>query len=369
MAVYIHDLATAVPPHAYDQTFVREKMKAAFPDDRQTRARIHMIYKQSGIDKRHSVLDDFAGAKDGPFFFMPDESVRSPSTSARNAQYTRFAPAMIADIGATLVNGIAGFGAADITHVITASCTGFFAPGPDYVAVRKLRLAPSTKRFHIGFMGCFAAFQALQVAHSFCSQDPDAVVLVICLELCSLHLQFKNDPDTLVSGALFSDGAAGALVSAREPATQRPVYRLDKFATALFAEGEKDMAWTIGNEGFDLVLSQYVPAILESNVREALAPLLTSYDLDFDDVDLWAVHPGGRAILDRVQSGLDLDASQLDASRRVLANFGNMSSATVLFVLKAMLDLPEVDDNRTVLAMGFGPGLTVESSLLTKLRA
>jgi predicted naringenin-chalcone synthase len=146
------------------------------------------------------------------------------------------------------------------------------------------------------------------------------------------------------------------------------VFRLENFATALSPESEKAMAWTIGDDGFELVLSQYVPAILESNVRDALAPLMASFGIDFAGVNLWAVHPGGRAILEKIQAGLDLEPAQLDASRHVLSNYGNMSSATILFVLQKMLNDADQDDEKIALAMGFGPGLTVESALLTRLR-
>ena len=368
MSVYIHKIATAVPPHAYEQSLLRDRMKAAFPGDRQTQAIIHRVYNQSGIRRRYSVIGDLADIQTGHLFFMPDGSVVSPGTAARNQRYTECAPRIITEVGAQLIDGVAGSRAEDVTHVVTVSCTGFFAPEPAYVAVRELGLSPHTKRFHIGFMGCFAAFQALQIARSFCAEDPDAVVLIICLELCTLHLQFSRDPDALVSGALFGDGAAGVLVSARTPEPGCCGFRLERFATALSPESEKDMAWTIGDEGFELVLSQYVPTILESNVRDSLAPLMASYGIDFAGVNLWAVHPGGRAILDKIQAGLELEPAQLAASRRVLSDYGNMSSAAILFVLRGMLTDAEQDDEQIVLAMGFGPGLTVESALLTRLR-
>ena len=369
MSVYIHKIATSVPPQAYEQGFLRERMKSAFPGERHTQAIIHRVYNQSGIERRYSVVDDLTAEPTRHFFFMPDGSVASPSTAERNRRFTEYAPRLIADVGRQLVGALPDCKAEDVTHVVTVSCTGFFAPGPAYVAVRELGLSPRTKRLHIGFMGCFAAFQGLQVARSICVEDPDAVVLMICLELCTLHLHFSRDPDALVSGALFADGAAGALVSARTPVPGGRVYRLEQFATAISPNSENDMAWTIGDEGFDLVLSQYVPAVLESNVRESLAPLLASCGVDFADVGLWAVHPGGRAILEKIQSGLELEPAQLEASRSVLRDYGNMSSATILFVLDKMLGDADEEDDKLVLAMAFGPGLTIESALLTQLRA
>jgi predicted naringenin-chalcone synthase len=249
--------------------------------------------------------------------------------------------------------------------VITVSCTGFFAPGPDYYVVKDLGLPASTQRYHIGFMGCFAAFPALKMAQAFCEADPNAVVLVISLELCSLHLQRSDDIDTIVAASVFSDGGAAVIVSGKEP--HGPALRADSFATTITPTGEADMAWTVGDSGFDIVLSTYVPDILESNIQSVVQPLLEHSHLSQSDITHWAVHPGGRAILDKVRSGLDLDETQLSIPRAVLRDYGNMSSATILFVLREILEQANPDEK--IYAMAFGPGLTVESGLFTKVIA
>jgi predicted naringenin-chalcone synthase len=213
-------------------------------------------------------------------------------------------------------------------------------------------------------MGCFAAFPALKMAQSFCHSHPDAVVLVICLELCSLHFQASEETDDLISASVFADGGAGAIVSAK---SQQPSLRMDRFATSIAHKGEKDMAWTIGDTGFDMVLSTYVPDIIESNLREALQPLLNTYDLHPGDIEHWAIHPGGRAILDKIEQSFDLNEHQLRASRSVLSRYGNMSSATIFFVLKELMDQPVQQQEEMLLAMAFGPGLTIETGLFTKL--
>lgn len=365
MAVYIHDIATSVPAHYNRQQEIRELMKETLADDRKTQAIIHRIYSQSGIDKRHSVLEDFTANDKGSLFFN-GEIKSPPGTRARNQVYEQEATTLFLDTAKQLLEKNPEFKKEDITHVITVSCTGFFAPGPDFQIVKELGLSPETQRFHVGFMGCYAAFPALKMARSFCQNDPNATVLVICTELCSLHFQFKKDIDSLLSASVFADGSAGLLVSAREPS--KDALAIEGFATSLAMKGEKDMAWTIGDSGFDMVLSTYVPDIIEENIEEVVHPLYSQYQAQKEDIDYWALHPGGRAILDKVEQSLQLKEHQISASREVLAEYGNMSSATVLFVLKKIFEAAP-DHGSTILPVAFGPGLTIESGLLTYHKA
>jgi predicted naringenin-chalcone synthase len=364
--VYIHQLATAVPPHAVPQAFARDTMKAQLEGNRLAQRLVHRLYSQSGIDTRYSVIPDFLaptedGARQAGSFLDADGRFLTPSTKVRNDLYTEAARPLFKEAAAKALDA-SPFTAADITHVVTVSCTGFCAPGPDYFLVRDLCLDPGVQRFHVGFMGCYAAFPALKMAKAFCQADPDAVVLVVCLELCTLHLQLGGDPDRLLASSVFADGAAAALISASTPSGA--AFELSALATTLTAEGEGDMAWSIGDEGFDIVLSSYVPEILEANIGAALAPLFAQFGLAAADIERWGVHPGGRAILDKLERSLELGSEALEPSRRVLRDYGNMSSATVLFVLKRILS--EATPGERVCAVAFGPGLTVESGLLTR---
>jgi len=368
MAVYIHNIATAVPETSYSQDFLRDKMKEYVSDKRSVQRYIHRIYTHSGIEKRHTVVGDFNGKADDPFFFHPNGQCLAPGTGSRNELYTKHAQRLFVEVGKKLLQERPHFKKQDITHVITVSCTGFYAPGPDYTLIRDLGLAPSTQRYHLGFMGCYAAFPALKMARSFCESNEHSVVMVICLELCTLHFQFREEMDNLISSSVFADGAAGALVSQRTPQQNTNAFRLENFSTTLTDDGENDMAWTIGDSGFNMVLSTYVPQIIESNLQKAITPLFEKMKLQNDDIDYWALHPGGRAILDKVEKNFSISSTKLTASRETLKNFGNMSSATILFVLKNILDQAMNNDHetQTVLGMAFGPGLTIESGLFTK---
>ena len=371
MSVFLHAIETAVPETAYEQTHIRDLMRAQPELGRLEQRLVGSIYNASGIERRHSAIDELNRApEDGPgLFYDPGTGqLLNPGTAARNDFYASEAGTLFVEAGRRALEA-SRFRAGEVTHVVTVSCTGFFAPGPDYLLVRALGLSPSTQRFHVGFMGCYAAFPALRMARAFCQAEPGAVVLVVCAELCSIHTRVSSDPDNLIAGSLFADGAAGVVVSARPPREGRAALRLDGLETTLTPPGvgEADMAWKIGDQGFEMVLSTYVPSIIESHIGGALGPLLAleeGLEGTHASIERWAIHPGGRSILDKVQSSLELSDEQLRPSREVLREYGNMSSATVLFVLRELL--LSAGDGERICAMAFGPGLTVETGLMTK---
>jgi len=372
MPTVVHAIGTALPPHRYPQPYVRAVMGRWVGGERRTDRLLDRVYAASAIDARHSVVADFLPRPpDGhvPLFFDRDGAFRSPSTGERNALYAAHAPALAEAASRAALAAGGALAAADVTHLITVSCTGFVTPGTDLHLVRSLGLGPRVERYHLGFMGCFAAFPALRMAHAFCAADPDAVVLIVTVELCTVHLQPRGDVDAVLSASVFADGAAAALVSGRPPSgPQRPL-ALERSATAVTGAGADDMAWTIGDHGFDMTLTAYVPRVLEAEAATALAPLFDGAGVTPDAVDWWAVHPGGRAIVDKVAAALALGPSAVAASRAVLRRAGNMSSATVLFVLEALMDRaqPGPAPGEAVAALAFGPGLTVDSALLRAL--
>jgi predicted naringenin-chalcone synthase len=336
---------------------------------------VNTCFDSAAIDTRYTAVTELTkdSRAENPQFFDPDTGlVLSPSTKVRNDIFGREATKLFVESARAALDACPGIDASDITHLVTVSCTGFFNPGPDYKIVRALGLNPAVQRYHLGFMGCYAAFPALRAAKSFCEADPDAVVLVVCAELCSLHVRTSNDPDTIMGSALFADGAAAAVISARDIPDGSPLLRLDHFETVLTPVGEESMAWNIGDEGFEMVLGNYVPHIIDDHIIGALEPLLSRDEslrgLPYRDITHWAIHPGGRSILDKVQSRLELTDEQLVPARETLRNFGNMSSATVLFVLKHIAGLPPQDGDERICSMAFGPGLTVETAMFTKVR-
>lgn len=369
-STYIHHIDTAVPDTCYTQEEARDRIKEQI-EDRRARRIIHRIYGQSGILRRYTAVDSFGSDDPEKLFSLgPDGKMKIPGTGHRNRRFAEVSKPLSVDLARRTIDACPGIEREDVTHVITASCTGFYNPGPDYHIIRSLDLAPTTQRYHLGFMGCYAAFPALRMAQQFCEADPRAVVLIVCLELCSLHLQLDGtNIDTLLAGSLFADGAAGVVVSAREPTGDQPVYRMRDLYSDLVPAGEDSMTWDIGDRGFDIVLSTYVPSILGSNVASLMNPVLDRLGMEAGDIRTWAVHPGGRAILDKIRDGLGLQENQLASSRRVLRDYGNMSSPTVLFVLKDNLNAEDDAEVSQTAAMAFGPGLTVEFALLERIPA
>jgi predicted naringenin-chalcone synthase len=364
MPAYLQNITTLTPEHVYEQDRLRENMKELVAENELHRRVIHQIYSQSGIRTRHSILNDFHQNSSRELYFNGHGA--RPGTAIRNSIYEKEGRELFVKTARNLLNDNDRLSPGSITHLITISCTGFYAPGPDYDIINALGLNPSIERYNLGFMGCYAAISGLKLADRICQANPDANVMVIANELCTLHFQGGTSIDDLISTSVFADGAAGVIVSAEEP-QKRPYFEIRDFASSLIGEGSKDMAWTIGDTGFNMVLSTYIPEILSKNLDGFLNPVLKQYNLTRIDIGRWAVHPGGRAILDRVEQQLDLPADTLKYSRKILSEFGNMSSATVLFVLREILDEQDTPGkSKNVLAMAFGPGITIESGLLIR---
>lgn len=362
MPTYLHHLEAAVPGVVYEQESVRGVLAEWLGADRRMERLLERVVASSGIETRHAVVPDMLpGAPPG--LYRSEKGFRRPGTGERMERYAQEAERLFTCLGKRALERCPGVGPEDVTHVVTVSCTGFYAPGPDVQVARALGLRPGVQRTHVGFMGCYAAFPALRLAHAFCAADPDAVVLVLLVELCSLHFDPEPNLDSLRATTVFADGGAAAVVSARPPAEGARALELRRFAGGLTPGGEEEMTWKIGDHGFRMTLSSYVPTLIGENLEAMLDPLWADLGVDREEVGRWAVHPGGRAILDRVERDLALPPEALGASREVLRRFGNMSSATVLFVLAEELERG-VAPGEPLLAAAFGPGLTVEAATL-----
>lgn len=368
-------LGRAVPPYCQQQCKVGQWMAESFGTQRRPARLLRTLHRYSGIETRYSCT---------PYYHQPpNESPlapgvcpeRSATTAERMCLYEQASvPLGTAAAHQTLAIYAHKSGqsieavAQTITHLIVISCTGFFAPGLDVALVKSLRLPMTVRRTLIGFMGCAAAFNGLRSAMEIVQGQPDARVLLVSVELCSLHTQPSADDDFLMGASIFSDGAAACLVGQLRP-TEGDCFQLDDFYTAIQPDTETEMAWQIRDHGFVLRLSPDIPNHLAVAAPTALQHLFGSEQPQF-----WAIHPGGRAIVDRLAEIFALPASALAATRRTLHDYGNMSSATILFVLEALRQsLCQVangqrHDNDAALAgvaMAFGPGLVVEMSRLT----
>lgn len=360
------------------------------------------LYRKSGVERRGSVLllsDEGSlenrqafypvatpqndtileepiginGTQLSPSTTLLDSTAQGPTTAERMYQYDRFAPALL-ELACKKAISDSAVSKDRITHLITVSCSGFSAPGVDLQLIHRLGLSSEVQRTHVGFMGCHGAINGLRVAKAIAESNPDATVLLGAVELCSIHQQYTDDPQQLVANSLFADGAAGVVISSN--ALERDTsnvdsrlslvrdWRLASVGSTIVPESAEMMHWRIGDFGFEMGLSSQVPSIVEQHLKPWMDAWLKNQRLTVEDVDLWAIHPGGPRIVQAAGQALGLSDDATADSRNVLAQFGNMSSPTVLFILQQQLR-KNADAKKCVL-LAFGPGLCIEAALLTK---
>jgi len=346
---YLNRIATCVPPHDVHDAFIGFA-ESQLRGDRRSALLFRRLATKGGIEHRYSYIapsDD----SDGEVLDVQGLFVRGrfPGTSARMRFFENHAPMLAANAVERLAPAV---DARRVTHLLITCCTGLSAPGLDLEIIDRCGLKPSVERTILGFMGCYAAINALRLARHIVRSEPDACVLIVSLELCTLHLKETTDLEEILSFLLWGDGSAACLVTA-EPTG----FALDSFRTILTPNTRELITWNIRDAGFDMRLSGQVPNAIHDALLANASGMLD--EASADSIDLWAVHPGGRSVLDAVERALRLDPAALAASREVLRRFGNMSSATVLFVLDELLCSAAPDAMGC--AMSFGPGLVAET--------
>lgn len=359
MPTFINSIGTALPPYVTDQGKIADFMVRHLQLSDEEERKLRVLYRASGIQKRYSVLEDFSRNLNGQSFFKED--ITFPSAKPRMLLYQKHA----LELGKHAVLEALTHSKVDkqeITHLIAVSCTGMYAPGLDIELIEELGLKTDTQRTSINFMGCYAAFNALKAACNIVEANPSAKVLVVCVELCSIHLQEKKDDQNLLANAIFGDGAAALVLTSN--ATNKSL-ELKSFFSDLALHGKEEMGWFIGDYGFEMRLSTNVPDVIKEGIGELTNRLLEKIDLELSDIEFFAIHPGGKRILEVIEEQLNISREQNQPAREILRTHGNMSSPTVLFVLKSILDdLKNKDDQKHLLSFAFGPGLTLESAVL-----
>ncbi len=349
-------IGTANPQFSHQQSSIMQFMLDANNPDEKNRKLLPILYKRSGISNRYSVFPDFSLPRSEWTFFEDKTSV--PSLEKRMTLYN--SEAVELSIKA-IFNCLQGVDIQEVTHLITVTCTGISAPGLDILLMQKLNLSPNIVRTSVNFMGCYAALHALKIADAFCRADASAKVLIVCTELCTLHFQKSNDVDAILSATLFADGSAACLVSSEKAAKG---LEIKQFFSQVALSGQADMAWEVSSTGFLMTLSTHVPKLIKQEIKYLLEKSLEKLNLSIKDIANWAIHPGGKNILEAVESSLNLTHEDLAKSYETLNDYGNMSSATILFVLKKILD--DATKTGNIFAVAFGPGITMESVILEK---
>ena len=364
MGFVIRGLGTAVPDTAVNEVDAMLLARRVCCRTVEQSMSLPQIYRQTGIKKRHMALDQqvyrdvLDGTRVSNSVFLPHNNTEGngPTTGQRLDHYVQYAGPLALRAARQALER-SGFSPRDVTHLVTVSCTGFRAPGVDIELIKGLDLPATTERTHVGFMGCHGALNGLRVAHAITGSEPDACVLVCAVELCSMHYHYGWEAEQVIVNALFADGA-GAIVGGGSGPDDS--WKLAASGSCLIPDSVDDMTWKIGDRGFRMTLSKRVPELISTYLRPFLVEWLAKQGVSFEQIESWAIHPGGPKILSAVQSALELPASALEPALGVLAQYGNMSSATILFLLQY---LQERKAPRPCVALGFGPGLTAEVAL------
>ncbi len=359
MSTFIHSIGTALPPFSAEQGIIADFMVKHLKLSPEEERELRILYRASGIHNRYSVLEDFGKNLNGRSFFRED--AQFPTAKPRMDVYQKHALRLASEASRNALNE-AGTDKNAISHLITISCTGMYAPGLDIELIEELGLETNTKRTSINFMGCYASFNGLKMADQILRADPDSTVLMVCVELCSIHLQEKKDEQNLLANAIFGDGAAALVLNAKPSGKS---LKIENFYSDLALSGKEEMGWYIGDYGFEMKLSPKVPDVIKEGIEELTNNLLDHIDLELADIEFFAIHPGGKRILDVIEEKLSITKVQNKYARETLRSFGNMSSPTVLFVIKSIMDqVSPKDDGKHLLSFAFGPGLTLESAVL-----
>lgn len=361
MTCAILGLGTAVPETVNLQSDIMEMSARLVCENERQQRLSRMLYRQSGVEKRHCVVsvdrgDDWKSRND------PIAPGMGPRTSERMQIYQEHAlPLALRACRRALDD--AGVSPEEVTHIVTVSCTGFAAPGVDVGLIKSLQLRPTTQRIHVGFMGCHGAINGMRAVHGLTAADPNAVVLMCCVELCCLHFRMAWDDNSIIGNALFADGSA-AIVAAGDNIQRKPIWNLEATGSCLIQDSEDQMAWHVGDHGFDMKLTPQVADSIEKALLPWMSTWLKQMGTSVEQIDAWALHPGGPKIIDAVESVLNLPPADIRFSREILRTYGNMSSPTVLFVLDRMRS---ESVSGAIVMLGFGPGLMAESALLSSI--
>ncbi len=357
----IISIGTAVPPHSFSQKDVIPMMQKIYGLDATEGRKLAFMYRQSDIETRYTVLADYTQPDEKLWNFIsaPDDPL--PNLDERMKIYNREAlPLSIMAINDCLQDKL---NVKEITHIITVSCTGMSAPGLDLQIAEAMDMKPEVFRTSVNFMGCYGAVHALKLAKLICDSTPNSNVLIVATEFCTIHFQKEYTPDSASGTILFSDGSAAVLVSNKIQSEKKLL--LTDFYSKVAYKGKKDMAWELSHRGFIITLSSYIPDLIEQDISALVAEATQHSGLSIKDITHWCIHPGGKKILTAIQKQLGLNIDDMRFSKDILSRYGNMSSPTVLFVLKEILDSLN-DAPANIFGTAFGPGLTMETFLCTK---
>jgi len=355
----IISIQTAVPGFCHRQQDIFQFMQKAYHLEAADARKLQFLYRHSDIGQRYSVIEDF-GVQEEEWSFIWMNGHEPPSLEERMQLYSKHALPLSLEAIMKCIEGHVS--AEEITHLVTVSCTGMSAPGLDLQIAEALQLPSNLFRTSVNFMGCYAAIHALKMAQMICDSSATKVnVMIVCTELCTIHFQKNFTQDNAASSLLFADGSAAVLISNQTDSG----IKLDHFYSEVAYKGKADMTWELGRYGFLMTLSSFIPQLIQEDIALLVKKALDKNNIDQQSITHWCIHPGGKKILDVIQAQLTLKSEDLVYSRNVLANYGNMSSPTILFVLKEMLEANPTGPMK-IFGVAFGPGLTMETFIASR---
>jgi len=358
----ITSITTAVPEYRHEQENILRFMQQVYAMNEVDKRKLKFLYHQSGIQTRYSVLPDYSLPAGEWVFYPGSENLEPfPSLEKRMRWFDKAAPPLSIEAINKCVEG--KIDPDEITHLITVTCTGISAPGLDLQIIEAMNLKPDIFRTSVNFMGCFAAIHALKMADAFCNGNEDAKVMVVCTELSTLHFQKERSADSITSSMLFGDGCAAVLVTGNK--SKMDGLRIKNFYSRIAFNGKNDMSWKLSSTGFLMTLSAFVPDLIEHDFGQLVDDTLKNAGLEKENISDWCIHPGGKKILSVIEKSVALPEDSLLHSYNVLQNYGNMSSPTLLFVLKEIMETPSPSSKRNIFGAAFGPGLTMETFILS----
>lgn len=371
-------IGTANPPHewpAESYTSVIENILTGVVSEDHI-SFFKRLNANSGIKSRNTCIahDDFSpeniakpvGERKG--LLAGAKQIFNPTAGERAKVWEKMAPLLAVEAARKAVKNWGG-DKQRITHVVFHSCTGFKAPGVELDVVDGLGLENVKRRCGINYMGCFGGFTGLAVSKAFVDADPDAIVLLVCVELCSVHFSLSEVRSEFIGNAIFADGGAAVVIGRGGPGDWAIS---SQNTTTLTAGSRKDMTWAATDHSYEMFLSKNISGSLGKalfmNWKSLMANVCGTEDVK--EVE-WCVHPGGKAILEAFSNptfGVGLSKHDLRHSYNIMEKHGNMSSPTIFFVLNHLLNDKSVDKER-IFMLGFGPGLTIETAGLAKIKA
>lgn len=353
-------IGTAVPKHRLDQRNTWFRISEALEGNPQLARWGQRIFAQCGVDSRYTCEPNLLSSSSECRYIAASNDGAIPTTEERMRTYRRESVPLAAE-AAKKALADANLRPGGITHLLTVSCTGQFLPGLDAELAWQLDLRPDVERIPLTFLGCAAGITALREACRIVRADPAAQALIVTIELCTIHIQPSLSREDLYTASFFGDGASACVVG-RSEGRLSGTFALADSRAVLFPDSADKMVWTVGNRGFDLSLSPQIPRLIADFVPDALRSFWGESAESAPAPELWAIHPGGRGIVDALQSAFALDDAQTAPSRAVLRQYGNMSSATILFVLDDIRRrrAEAKGGDAEGIAVAFGPGITAE---------